>query len=114
MSKVSRSYVFECPNCKYKEFEEVVVDAVQYSPFREVDVEMETEGDNLIHFCEPNIINTFTEDGSLGRYQCAKCGWVLPGVKDQEALAEWLIKHGIIKREYVHKNDDGQATKNTA
>jgi hypothetical protein len=75
------SEMFVCPRCRDNHLEEVMTDVVVASEVTEVDGDVCEYGEQT---------NT---DGIVSHYQCADCGWTIPGVKCPEELFRWL-NHG--------------------
>ena len=75
---------FVCPACKGRHnLEEVIVDATVYNEVKGVD----EEG---LHYGPVGNI----ESGEIIGYQCAGCGYKIPGITSPEELAEYIEIHG--------------------
>ena len=77
---------FTCPSCKRHRLEEVMVGVTVASNV------VVSEGGNVEYYEQSN------EDGTVERYQCMYCGFVIKNDDDQEIvdcleLAEWLKAH---------------------
>ena len=75
---------FHCPKCGHDTAEEVLMDAVVYTEVTGISEECIdlTYGDYEIN------------DGHVSYYQCAKCGWAVPGVDNADDMYAWIKKNG--------------------
>jgi len=82
---------FKCPKCNNDLIEEIMSGAIVSTPVLKLTV---TGGG-----CEPDYdyANAENYDGQIDRYQCAKCGFIVPA-KSLEALSA---------SEYMHEIKDG-------
>jgi hypothetical protein len=81
---------FKCPKCDSDVLEEIMIEVILSTPIRKIAV---TNGEY-----EPDYdhSNAETLDGQIDRYQCAKCGFIVP-VRNLEALTA---------TEYMHEATD--------
>lgn len=71
---------FNCPKCGHDRLEEIMINVIASTPVLRINV---SNGN-----CEPEYDHSKAEnyDGQVDRYQCAKCGFIVP-VRSLEALA---------------------------
>jgi rubredoxin len=84
-------YIFKCPKCGCRTFEEILINVTQSTTFQRVNCDAE--------ITEPDYQNTSTEGGKINGYQCQSCGFILQNehgdtINDTQALRQWLEKNG--------------------
>ena len=71
---------FKCPKCGSNVLEEIMIEVITSTPIRKITVANGRYEPDYDHS------NAETHDGQVDRYQCAKCGFIVP-VRNLEALA---------------------------
>ena len=85
------TFTFKCPACGSDTFEEILVNVIQATTFKQVCVEEDET--------EPTYLESSTEGGDLDRYQCLNCGHVLKNpdgkkVENSNELRAWMEANG--------------------
>ena len=78
---------FKCPKCGHDRIEEIMINVIVSTPICRINVIDNGYESEYDHSKAENY------DGQVDRYQCAKCGFIVP-VRSLEALAA---------TEYIHE-----------
>jgi len=88
---------FKCPNCGFKELDEVMTNITQYS--------------RIAHISHKNDINDVVinygdnayDGGDVDCYRCSRCCWTVPGMEDlngcggdSAGLYKWLEEQDML------------------
>ena len=89
--KTTKTLKFICKKCGQHVVEQVIIGCNAITKVEEVTDTVDYDKNPEIRFV----------DGVLLYYQCRNCGWVIPDVKTDEALIEWLTKTQIVEKTKV-------------